>query len=217
MCEDNKKAIFQAIFTSKSYDYNFSFLLLTESGISFCPEKSVRFGGRAPPEAGRDIDFSYVVPRERLELSRLASRALEARAFANSATWAFLIIYNNYMIIASTSGIRFTTDEPMEVIAARYARAFAQDHRGKIVVGRDSRPTGKKIAAVIIEILKESRCAPIDLGIVPTPTLTMALVKLKAVGGIMITASHNPAEWNGLKLFGSDGIYLRNVLTLSLS
>ncbi len=116
------------------------------------------------------------------------------------------------MIIPSLSGIRFTTDEDTADIAARYAAAFAGLHRGKIVIGRDARPSGKAIAKVIIKTLTDCGCKVTDLGIVPTPTLTLALVKLKAKGGVMVTASHNPAEWNGLKLFDAAGDYLDYVL-----
>lgn len=123
-----------------------------------------------------------------------------------------------HMIIPSLSGIRFTTDEDMADIATRYAAAFAGGHRsfgttkGKIVVGRDARPSGKIIAKTVIKTLMNNGCTVIDIGIVPTPTLTMAIIKLKAKGGIMVTASHNPAEWNGLKLFESTGDYLNHVL-----
>ncbi len=116
------------------------------------------------------------------------------------------------MIIPSLSGIRFTTDEDTADIAARYAAAFAGKYKGKIVVGRDARPSGKAIAKTVIKTLTANGCTVTDIGIVPTPTLTMALVKLKANGGIMITASHNPAEWNGLKLFDKSGDYLNHVL-----
>ena len=116
------------------------------------------------------------------------------------------------MIIPSLSGIRFTTDENMADIAARYAAAFAGAHIGKIVIGRDARPSGKAIVATIIKTLKGLGCTAIDIGIVPTPTLTLAIPKLKAKGGIMVTASHNPAEWNGLKLFNGNGDYLDYVL-----
>lgn len=116
------------------------------------------------------------------------------------------------MIIPSLSGIRFTTDENTADIAARYAAAFAGAYRGKIVIGRDGRPSGKAIAKTVIKTLTSLGCKVTDLGIVPTPTLTMALIKLKAKGGVMVTASHNPIEWNGLKLFDSTGDYLNHVL-----
>jgi len=116
------------------------------------------------------------------------------------------------MIIPSLSGIRFTTDENTTDIAARYAAAFAGMYKGKIVVGRDARPSGKALAKTIIKTLTDCGCKVTDIGIVPTPTLTMALVKLKAQGGVMVTASHNPIEWNGLKLFDATGDYLNHVL-----
>lgn len=122
------------------------------------------------------------------------------------------MLASHIMIIPSISGIRFTTDENMADIATRYAAAFAGAHRGKIIIGRDARPSGKAITKSIIKTLAECGCTTTDLGIVPTPTLTLALVKLKAAGGIMVTASHNPAQWNGLKLFDANGDYLTYVL-----
>lgn len=122
------------------------------------------------------------------------------------------MLASHVMVITSISGIRFTTDENMADIAARYAAAFAGAHRGKIVIGRDARPSGKAITKTIIKTLAACGCTVTDLGIVPTPTLTLALTHLKAAGGIMITASHNPAEWNGLKLFDANGDYLNYVL-----
>lgn len=114
-------------------------------------------------------------------------------------------------LIASISGVRFTIDEPIETIAQGYATAFAKGRRGLIVVGRDSRPSGVKIKKKVMAALKKAGCQRLDLGMVTTPTLTMALVKLKARGGVMITASHNPAQWNGLKFFDKDGLYLRKI------
>jgi phosphomannomutase len=116
------------------------------------------------------------------------------------------------MIIPSLSGIRFTTDEDTADIAMRYAAAFAGTYKGKIVVGRDARPSGKALAKTVVKTLTDCGCTVTDIGIVPTPTLTMALIKLKAKGGVMITASHNPIEWNGLKLFDATGDYLNHVL-----
>ena len=71
---------------------------------------------------------------------------------------------------------------------------------------------GKVIAKTVIKTLAALGCKVTDLGIVPTPTLTMALTKLKAKGGVMVTERHNPIEWNGLKLFDSTGDYLNHVL-----
>lgn len=111
------------------------------------------------------------------------------------------------MIIASISGIRFTTDEPFMKIQS-YAATFAEKHTGLILVGRDSRPSGQMINTAVIRMLRAAGCRVIDCGIVPTPTLTLSILKQKAEGGIMITASHNPAEWNGLKFFNAHGLYL---------
>ena|SRR3989344_8215287 len=72
---------------------NFSFLLLTESGISFCPENSVRFGRLARAKPARGIDFSYVVPEGRVELPSLATHDFESCAYTNSATPAMGKVY----------------------------------------------------------------------------------------------------------------------------
>lgn len=114
------------------------------------------------------------------------------------------------MFIASISGIRFTTDEPFIKIQS-YVAAFAKKHKGLIVLGRDSRPSGKAISTMVMQTFRAAGCRVLNCGILPTPTLTMYLVKHKARGGVMITASHNPAEWNGLKFFGPDGLYLAYV------
>ncbi len=117
------------------------------------------------------------------------------------------------MLISSTSGIRFTTaDEPVADIVERAVRPFVKKLRGKtVVIARDGRPTGVAILKQIASMLREAKCVVLNAGTTPTPTLTMAILEHKAAGGIMVSASHNPAEWNGLKFFGNDGIYLREL------
>ena len=75
-------------------------------------------------------------------------------------------------------------------------------------MGRDTRKSGEALKRAVIAGLYSAGCKVIDLRICPTPTLGLAVKGLKASGGIMITASHNPAEWNGLKFFNSKGIFL---------
>ena len=72
-------------------------------------------------------------------------------------------------------------------------------------MSRDGRPSGVMLRHAILAGLTAAGCEVHDLGVAPTPTVGLAVRTLQAAGGVQITASHNPAEWNGLKLFGPDG------------
>jgi len=76
---------------------------------------------------------------------------------------------------------------------------------GKVIVGRDSRPTGKMINYAVKSALSAAGCDVEDIGVVTTPTAALAVKRRGAAGGIIITASHNPQEWNALKFVRSDG------------
>ena len=90
-----------------------------------------------------------------------------------------------------------------------FARAFATLIRGgKVAIGTDSRPSGDFIKSAVESGLIFSGITPINLGIVSTPTLAIYIKEKKLDGGIIITASHNPEEWNGLKFLNSEGIFL---------
>ncbi|HTL53147.1 MAG TPA: phosphoglucosamine mutase [Planctomycetota bacterium] len=83
-------------------------------------------------------------------------------------------------------------------------------NRGRVVVGRDTRVSGEMVKHALLGGLLSTGCKIIDVGVVATPTLTLAIEHLKADGGVMVSASHNPIEWNALKFFRSDGIYLND-------
>jgi phosphomannomutase len=110
-------------------------------------------------------------------------------------------------LIVSVSGIRgivgreFTPD--LAVAFAAALGTYAQG--GRIVVGRDGRPSGEMLRHAVLAGLLAAGSNVEDVGILPTPTLGLAVRHLQSAGGIQITASHNPAEWNGLKLFGPEG------------
>jgi len=113
-------------------------------------------------------------------------------------------------LMVSISGIRGVVGETLtpETII-KYASAYAlYCNRGHIIVGRDGRITGKNILDIVSSTLIQMGCDVTDLGICPTPTVALAVEKLKAAGGISITASHNPIIWNGLKFFASTGLFL---------
>ena len=113
-------------------------------------------------------------------------------------------------LMVSISGIRGIVGETLtpETIV-KYASAYARFcNRGRIIIGRDGRVTGKNILDIVVSTLIQMGCDVTDLGICPTPTVALAVEKKKAAGGISITASHNPIIWNGLKFFASTGLFL---------
>lgn len=80
--------------------------------------------------------------------------------------------------------------------------------RPKIVVGRDSRTTGSALLHAVASALISVGCDVIEIGIVPTPTVLLNVKRFKAQGGIAITASHNPPQWNAMKFVDGDGMFL---------
>ncbi len=79
---------------------------------------------------------------------------------------------------------------------------------GVVVIGRDPRPSGEMILDALTGGLLSTGCSVIDVGVCPTPTMQHAVVDLAADGGIAISASHHPAEWNALKFCREDGVFL---------
>jgi phosphomannomutase len=113
-------------------------------------------------------------------------------------------------LMVSISGIRGVVGETLtpETIV-KYASAYAEFcNHGHIIVGRDGRITGKNVLDIVVSTLCQMGCNVTDVGICPTPTVALAVEKLKAAGGISITASHNPMMWNGLKFFAPTGLFL---------
>jgi phosphomannomutase len=78
----------------------------------------------------------------------------------------------------------------------------------RVVVGRDTRVSGEMVKHSVLAGLLSTGCAIVDLGVVTTPTAAIMVEELGADGGVVISASHNPIEWNALKFFGPDGVYL---------
>jgi phosphomannomutase len=108
-------------------------------------------------------------------------------------------------LMISISGIRgIVGDGLTPQVIVNFAQAFGTYvGNGKVVVGRDSRVTGQMVKHAVLSGLLATGCDVIDIGLCPTPTVQMAVEYLKARGGIAITASHNPIEWNVLKLIDS--------------
>lgn len=113
-------------------------------------------------------------------------------------------------LMISVSGIRGVVGESLTpLVAARYAAMFASWlPPGPMVFGRDSRPTGEALRLAVVSGLLAAGREVHDVGIVPTPTVQLHVEHRHAAGGIALTASHNPIEWNALKLIGGDGRFL---------
>ena len=112
--------------------------------------------------------------------------------------------------MVSISGVRGVVGEgltPFEII--KFVSAFAKFcGYGKIMLGRDTRIHSELISQIASGTLLAMGCDVVDIGVCPTPTLQLAVEHSDAVGGVMITASHNPAQWNGLKFISEEGIFL---------
>src|SRR3954452_9249882 len=122
-------------------------------------------------------------------------------------------------LIKSISGIRGTiggkpgdTLSPIDIVkftAAYGTWILQQEHPGKIiVVGRDGRVSGAMVQQLVVSTLNAVGLNVIDAGLSTTPTIEMAVLFEEAAGGIILTASHNPKEWNALKLLNSKGEFL---------
>jgi phosphomannomutase len=117
-------------------------------------------------------------------------------------------------LMVSVSGVRGRVADPltpelMAGIAASFG-TFMRVERGQgpICIGRDSRRSGPMFSRAVIAGLQSVGIDVVDLGVVPTPTLLLAVEQSDAIAGVGVTASHNPAEWNALKLVDSEGIFL---------
>ena len=113
-------------------------------------------------------------------------------------------------LMVSISGIRGVVGESLTpTIIEKYTLAYGSSlNKGKVILGRDSRTSGEFITNIVRGCLLATGCEVIEVGIVPTPTVQMEILYHKAQGGIAITASHNPPEWNGLKFMDDNGRFL---------
>ena len=121
-------------------------------------------------------------------------------------------------ILKTISGIRGTIGgkedqglTPFDVVKFATAYAFWLKKTGNnssVVVGRDARVSGEMVNNLVVGSLMGAGFDVIDLGLSTTPTVEMAVIDLKASGGIILTASHNPKQWNALKLLNAKGEFI---------
>ncbi|GBU24121.1 phosphomannomutase/phosphoglucosamine mutase [Fibrobacteria bacterium R8-3-H12] len=113
-------------------------------------------------------------------------------------------------LMRSISGIRGIVGKtltPQTVIS--HTKAFLDLlNAKKIVIGRDSRPTGVNVAEMVCGVCNLCGVEVVDAGLATTPTVELLVEQFKADGGIIVTASHNPIEWNALKFLNSRGMFL---------
>jgi phosphomannomutase len=112
--------------------------------------------------------------------------------------------------MVSISGLRGVVGESLTPeVVVKYANAFSTlSGRKKIVIGRDGRYHGAMLSEILAGTLAANGCDVVDIGICPTPTVQLAAEHSEAAGGVAVTASHNPMEWNGLKFVNQDGVFL---------
>jgi phosphomannomutase len=112
------------------------------------------------------------------------------------------------------SGVRGVVGETLTPeLLTRLGEAFGTYTKGgTIVVGRDTRTSGEMVKHAVLSGLLSAGCEIVDVGVCATPTAAMMIRSIKADGGIVISASHNDAEWNALKFFRPDGVYLNDMM-----
>ncbi len=108
------------------------------------------------------------------------------------------------------SGVRGVVGESFTPhLAVQFTEAYATYMgRGEVLVCDDARPSGHMVRGAVIAGLLGAGCKPIDLGVCPIPAMQFAVSRSKALGGIAVSAGHNPEDWNALKFIRDDGLYL---------
>src|SRR5260221_4758858 len=114
-----------------------------------------------------------------------------------------------HLLKIGVAGIRGVVGEFLTpALACSFAQAFGTYvGGGRVVVGRDTRASGEMLTHAVACGLLAAGCEVVETGILPTPTIQMYVAATRAQGGIAVTASHNPPEYNALKLFNAHGLF----------
>ena len=150
-----------------------------------------------------------------MDFARIARLCLKITTFETVSTSKT----RKVALIKSISGIRGTIggktgDSLTPIDIVKFSAAFGtwlkrkNPHNLRIVIGRDARLSGEMVSKLVASTLQGIGFEVIDLGLSTTPTVEIAVPIEKAVGGIILTASHNPIQWNALKLLNSDGEFI---------
>src|SRR5436190_10076163 len=117
-----------------------------------------------------------------------------------------------HLLKIGVSGVRGVVGEFLTPsLACSFAQAFGTYvGAGRVVVGRDTRASGPMLQHAVMCGLLAAGCEVVDVGVLPTPTIQIYIGATRARGGISVTASHNPPEYNALKLFNAAGLFFNN-------
>ncbi|MEM6396550.1 MAG: phosphoglucosamine mutase [Bacteroidota bacterium] len=110
--------------------------------------------------------------------------------------------------IGGKAGTNLTPQDIVESVAAFGTMLLQRTDKRKVVIGRDGRPSGELVSQLTASTLQMLGLDVIDCGYATTPTVEMAVARLEAAGGIILSASHNPVEYNALKLLGENGEFI---------
>jgi phosphomannomutase len=110
--------------------------------------------------------------------------------------------------IGGKAGDNLTPQDIVECTAAYGSWLLQAGAAPKVIIGRDARPSGAMVTQLVTATLQALGISVVDLGLSTTPTVEMAVPYLQAGGGIILTASHNPKEWNALKLLNATGEFI---------
>ncbi len=121
-------------------------------------------------------------------------------------------------LMFSVSGLRgIVGDSLTPDIVSRFSAAFGTYCRGgTVVIGRDARPSGPLMRDAVLAGLRSVGCSIVDFGVAATPTVQYGVQHHGAAGGVAITASHNPIQWNAMKFIGSAGVFLDGTEAMKL-
>jgi phosphomannomutase len=117
-----------------------------------------------------------------------------------------------HLLKIGVSGIRGVVGEFLTpALACAFAQAFGTYVRaGRVVVGRDTRSSGEMLQHAVTCGLLAAGCDVVDVGVLPTPTIQIYVGATRASGGLALTASHNPSEYNALKMFNAQGLFFNS-------
>ncbi|MEM8584417.1 MAG: phosphoglucosamine mutase [Bacteroidota bacterium] len=110
--------------------------------------------------------------------------------------------------IGGKAGSNLTPQDIVESVAAFGTMLLSRTDKRKVVIGRDGRPSGQLVSQLTASTLQMLGLDVVDCGYATTPTVEMAVTRLQAAGGIILSASHNPVEYNALKLLGENGEFI---------
>ena len=110
-------------------------------------------------------------------------------------------------------GLESTALTPIDIVKftaaySQFIKETSKKDKLKIIIGRDARISGEMVSNLVVGTLMGMGVDVIDTGLSTTPTVEMAVIEAKADGGIILTASHNPKEWNALKLLNGKGEFI---------